>query len=64
MVHEPGADSECQWSIESDIDLAGPFPADKHDTTYICRGVAVDSLSFSRFVMAKAIKSTNSNCHG
>ena len=45
-VHEPGA----EWSI----DLAGPFPADKHGNTYIC--VAVDS--FSRFVMAKAIKST------
>jgi hypothetical protein len=46
--HEPGA----EWSI----DLAGPssFPADKHGSTYIC--VAVDSLS--RFVMAKAIKST------
>jgi hypothetical protein len=45
-VHEPGA----EWSI----DLAGPFPADKHDSTYIC--VAVDSVS--RFVMATAIKST------
>jgi hypothetical protein len=33
-VHEPGA----EWSI----DLAGPFPADKHGNTYIC--VAVDSI--------------------
>ena len=33
-VHEPGA----EWSI----DLAGPFPADKHGNTYIC--VAVDKI--------------------
>ena len=33
-VNEPGA----EWSI----DLAGPFPADKHGNTYIC--VAVDSI--------------------
>ena len=45
-VHEPGA----EWSV----DLAGPFPADKNGNTYIV--VAVDS--FSRFVMAKAVKST------
>ena len=45
-VHEPGE----EWSI----DLAGPFPADKHGNTYIV--VAVDT--FSRFVMAKAVKST------
>ncbi len=45
-MHEPGE----EWSI----DLAGPFPADKHGNTYIV--VAVDT--FSRFVMAKAVKST------
>ena len=45
-VHEPGE----EWSI----DLAGPFPADKHGNTYIV--VVVDT--FSRFVMAKAVKST------
>ncbi len=37
VVHEPGAECQCQWII----DLAGPFPADKHGSTYIC--VAVDS---------------------
>ncbi len=48
MNFEPGADSaaECQWIIG----LAGPFPADKHGSTYIC--VAVDSFSLGRFVMA------------
>jgi hypothetical protein len=45
-VHEPGE----EWSI----DLAGPFPADKHGNTYIV--VVVDPSS--RFVMAKAVKST------
>jgi hypothetical protein len=45
-VHKPGE----EWSI----DLAGPFPPDKHGNTYIV--VAVDTLS--RFVMAKAVKST------
>ena len=45
-VHEPGE----EWSI----DVAGPFPADKHGNTYIV--VVVDT--FSRFVMAKAVKST------
>jgi len=45
-VHEPGS----EWSL----DVCGPFPVDKNGNAYIV--VAVDS--FSRFVMAKAVKST------
>ncbi len=47
-MHEPGEESPRS------IDLAGPFPADKHGNTYIV--VVVDT--FSRFVTAEAVKST------